>query len=58
MKRFGAMPKQSNDDLQDKKRLREERFGIVSKETDLDKRKKRIQRFGEDSYFDALKQAR
>ena len=58
MKRFGAIPKQNDQELQDKKRIREERFGIVSKESDLEKRKKRIQRFGEDSYFDALRQAR
>ena len=40
MKRFGAIPKQNDQELQDKKRIREERFGIVSKESDLEKRKK------------------
>ena len=56
MKRFGMAPKESKEELLEKKRQRAERFGTAVKEVELQKRKKRIERFGQDSYFDAMRQ--
>lgn len=58
IKRFGGTVKESKEEFLEKKKMRAQKFGTSVKELDIEKRQKRLERFGKDAFIDALRQSK